>query len=314
VARLTVLFSTFNGEATLPRMLDALGALRAPSGDWKVVAVDNGSTDASLQILKEAEDRLPITVVTEPRRGKSCGLNAGLSHIEGDLVVLTDDDVIPDPDWLVTFSRIADERPEYDVFGGAIYPVWPQEPPGWILRCAPKGHFAWTDFPDGPAKPTQIWGPNMAVRTDVLNGHRFADGIGPDGAHRYATGLETELVLRLAREGRQCWHAREVVVGHIIESKQLTPAWLLQRAYNHGLGTIRLFGDHYSQPSRPLLGLPRRLFRQLLLRRRARLAVSYLFGDFEARFAARRDLSEAQGELDEWRAQRLARAPIHSGD
>jgi len=307
VAGLTVLFSTFNGEATLPRMLEALGAAEVPRGGWKIVAVDNGSTDRSLGILKSAQRRLPLTVVSEPRRGKSRGLNAGLPLVEGDLVVLTDDDVVPEPDWLTRFRRIADDRTEYDVFGGAIYPVWPGEPPAWI-RCAPKGHFAWTDFADGPAKPTQIWGPNMAVRSRLLAGRRFREGIGPDGAARYATGMETEFVLRLSRAGCRCWHSRDVVVGHIIEPRQLTFEWLMQRTLNHGLGTMRLFADHYSQPARPLLGAPRRLLHDWRLKQRARAAAACLSSEFDERFGALHELQPAEVEVDDWRSRRLVRA------
>src|SRR5277367_3031437 len=101
MAVLTLLFSTFNGASTLPRMLDALERLKTPAGGWKVVAIDNASTDNTAALLQERRARLPLTVLAEARRGKNYGLNTGLSVVEGDLVVLTDDDVVPREDWLV---------------------------------------------------------------------------------------------------------------------------------------------------------------------------------------------------------------------
>src|SRR6202012_4281975 len=115
--------------------------------------------------IKERKERLPLTVLAEARQGKNYGLNTGLAAVEGDLVMLTDDDVVPRENWLVESGRVARERRGYDIFGGAIHPIWPSEPPDWVLRCVPKGHFAWTDFKEGPADPWQIWGPNMAVRS-----------------------------------------------------------------------------------------------------------------------------------------------------
>src|SRR5215471_5623735 len=102
---LTVLIATRNGAHTLPRCLAALGQLIAPVGGWKLIVVDNGSTDATREIVESFADRLPLTYLLEPRPGKNAALNAGLDHVEGDLVVFTDDDVLARPDWLVELRR-----------------------------------------------------------------------------------------------------------------------------------------------------------------------------------------------------------------
>jgi len=309
MAGLTVLFSTFNGAVTLPRMLDAIERVEPPRGGWKIVAVDNGSTDGGADLLRRRAGRLPLTVLTEPRRGKNNGLNAGLASVEGDLVVFTDDDVVPRPDWLVRLRQVADEQRGYDIFGGAIEPIWLEQPPDWVLRAAPKGHFAWTECDDGPVDPRKVWGPNMAVRRGVLADHRFSEGIGPDGGAVYAIGLETEFVVRASRAGHRCWHAEQAVVGHLIRPGQLTEAWLLQRSYNHARGERRIRGTAGEDPSRAFLGYPRSLLRQYA---RALLgaATAGMFGDFEHRFAARRRLRELQGDFDERRLQlRDRRAP-----
>jgi glycosyltransferase involved in cell wall biosynthesis len=295
MAALSVLFSTFNGAATLPPMLDALEALQSPPGGWKLIAVDNGSTDTTAPLLRERQSRLPLTVLSEPRRGKNVGLNAGLDAIEGDLVIFTDDDVVPPPDWLVAFRRLADAQPDFDIFGGAIRPRWLAPPPDWILRCAPKGHFAWTEFESGPIEPRAIWGPNMAVRRAALGEHRFHEGIGPNGAAGYATGSEIELVLRLAAAGHRCWHAEDIVALHLIEPRQLTAKWLLQRSYNQARGEVRLgalCGD--GPPADPPL---RRLGRYATA-----LAASFS-RDPDARFLAARQLAALRGDRDERRAQ-----------
>ncbi len=302
MAGLTVLFSTFNGADTLPSMLDALERLAPPRGGWKIVAVDNGSADESAALLRQRTGRLPLTIVSEPRRGKSRGLNAGLAWVEGDLVVFTDDDVVPRPDWLVRLRQIADKQRGYDIFGGAIHPIWLEAPSDWVLRSVPKGHFAWTELDDGPADPTKVWGPNMAVRSAVLADHRFREGIGPDGGARYATGSETEFVVRASQAGHRCWHTEQAVVGHIIGPEQLKAEWLLQRSYNHARGERRLRGILGEDHSPAFLGYPHSLIRdygQALLR----LAAEAVFGDFETRFAAQRRLRELQGHLDERRMQ-----------
>src|SRR6516225_11198577 len=121
MADLTILFATHNGAPTLPRMLDALENLEPGDSQVKIVAVDNASADGSAELIKARYGRLPITLLSEARLGKNIALNKGLSEIEGDLVVLTDDDIIPHRDWLTSIQRVAEEQPSYDIFGGAIY-------------------------------------------------------------------------------------------------------------------------------------------------------------------------------------------------
>ena len=105
---LTVLIATRNGAHTLPRALSALAQLDSPAGGWKLVVVDNGSTDETKEIIQSFTGRLPITYVFEAAPGKNAALNAGLNKIEGDLVVFTDDDTLPHADWLVEMRQAAD--------------------------------------------------------------------------------------------------------------------------------------------------------------------------------------------------------------
>ena len=81
MANLTVMLATYDGAATLPRLLGSLARQRPPTGGWKLVAVDNGGGAAGGAILREWSARLPLTLVTETRRGKSAALNTGLREV-----------------------------------------------------------------------------------------------------------------------------------------------------------------------------------------------------------------------------------------
>jgi glycosyltransferase involved in cell wall biosynthesis len=244
MAFVTVLFATLNGAHTLPRMLGTLGALASPSDGWKVVAVDNGSTDDSLNILEQHTRKIPMMVVKEPRRGKNIALNTGLALVEGDIIAFTDDDIILPRDWLVSIENVAAARAEYDIFGGAIYPIWEEPPPAWVFECVPKYFLGWTDFSEGPVKGHAIWGGNMAVRAAVFREHKFAEGV--------EMGSETEFIMRTEASGHRCWHFHASPVGHIIRPYQLTPEWHAQRAYQHGRGR-EMITDIYNKEA---LGQP----------------------------------------------------------
>src|ERR1700733_8012236 len=94
---LTVLFATRNGEHVLPRTLGGYRRLSAPAVGWKIVVVDNGSTDATPAIIQSFARDLPLQTLRQPVAGKSRALNTGLAAVEGRLLVLTDDDAIPSP-------------------------------------------------------------------------------------------------------------------------------------------------------------------------------------------------------------------------
>jgi glycosyltransferase involved in cell wall biosynthesis len=305
MTRITVLFATLNGANTLPRMLHTLERLKSPTGGWKVIAVDNGSDDDSLRILGEWAGKLPLLIISEPRQGKNIALNAGLAHIEGEIVALTDDDVILAPDWLMAIESVAAQQIGYDIFGGAIYPVWEQPPPDWVLRCVPKSMYSCTDFQEGPIHPLGIWGPSMAVRSSLFRENMLDENIGPNGSSVYAKGSESSFALRAARSGHRCWHFEASPVGHIIRPYQLRPEWLLQRTYNDARGIRRLSRMGTQRPIFRVFGYPlRHAFGFIraavaLTMATCAVAISRLFGDFEGQFRASSRLRYYQGDFAE---------------
>ena len=264
---LTVLVATYNGAYTLQESLNAHCRLQPPAGGWKLVVVDNGSSDETRQIICSFKDRLPLTYIVEPHRGKSVALNAGLSRVEGDLAVFTDDDVLPREDWLIEMRRAADSQPSFSIFGGAIVPHWEVWPADWILEHVPQAPvFGATDpsWAEGPIAPGFVFGANMGIRAEIFQrGHRFNTEIGPRGGN-YAMGSETELTLRLASAGIKAWHCRRAVAEHIVRKSQLNRRWILHRARKLGREQYRLRIQREQVNSKFLLGVPRWLIRQTL--------------------------------------------------
>ncbi len=245
-AAVTVLFATRNRCAALPPVLDCLARLTAPDGGWKLLIVDNGSSDGTSELLEASRDRLPLTVLREPRAGKNRALNAALPHLEGALIVLTDDDVLPQADWLLRLLQAAGEHPRASLFGGTVLPHWSRPRPDWLTEDAVPFSvlYAQQKREAGACSCAAIFGPNMAVRRVVFEaGHRFSESVGPDESRRlYAMGGETEFLRRVEAAGHSGWFVPEAVVGHIVRPEQLDEDWILQRAYRYGIGE----GRHYA--------------------------------------------------------------------
>ena len=248
------MLASYNGGDRLRRTLDSMTRLRAPQRGWRIIAVDNRSTDDSHAIMLSYKDALPIDVEQEPAAGKNKALNRAvelaIGNPESDLFVFCDDDVLVSEDWLVEWRAVADAHTEYTAFAGRVLPHWHFEPPEWIPRLVPMQavysvHDA--EIQEGECHIRYMFGPNMAVRSSVFRaGVRLNANIGPNGSPVYAMGSETELGVRLAQRGHKCWFAEKPAVRHLIRAEQMDLHWILDRAYRYGLGNAMLGGKHLS--------------------------------------------------------------------
>lgn len=303
---LTVLMATFNGAATLPKVLEAYCMLIPPPGGWRVVIADNGSDDCTRTLIAQYSTRLPLSYLFEPRRGKNVALNAAVAvALAGDdpagLFVFTDDDATPDPDWLLRLAEAAQDQADYDIFGGAIVADWGVPPPCWIERLVPLGlTFGVTsaDMLEGPVFPGLVWGANMAIRRQLFDeGLRFDESIGPT-AGAYAMGSETQLTRRLADAGHRAWFCPGARVAHYIRPHQLTADWVLQRAHRFGRGRYR---QECPGRFRELLGVPRWMFSRSAAELLG-LAGAWLRGNADSAFLRRWELAYLRGYIYEaWR-------------
>lgn len=240
-----ILFATHNGANTLPRMLDALSRLEPPDGTLRILAVDNASTDGTADLLAGWAARLPLTVLTCAIPGKMEALKSAVPHLEGELVVLTDDDIVPDPLWIRALAAAAAEFPGAAIFGGSIEPdpIEATEPWYRAVGAHERDLFALTKAPRGPVSGADhIFGPNMMLRRAEAQAALTAPGaLGPTfverGAKRvFPLGDESLMIESLERSGASAVFVPEARVKHMVRTFQTRLPFMLQRAQNHGRG------------------------------------------------------------------------------
>lgn len=105
----SVIIPNWNGAAHLPTCLDALQ--RQTFTDYKVIVVDNGSTDNSLGLL--ARDYPRVQVVALPHNlGFAGGCNAGLRAAKGEVLAILNNDTEVEPTWLDELLSALERHPE----------------------------------------------------------------------------------------------------------------------------------------------------------------------------------------------------------
>ena len=113
----SVITPVFNGELTLQRAHDSL---KAQSGCWQHIIVDDGSTDGTPNVIRDlATDPRVIPVRTE-NRGISAAHNTGIQISTGDFIAFLDADDEYLPDHISAHLAAMAEHPEVDLFWGGL--------------------------------------------------------------------------------------------------------------------------------------------------------------------------------------------------
>ena len=107
--RISVVIPTCRRPQLLCRCLAAVFAQRLDHSAYEVIVVDDGHTSDTQAVVDAFRARPdgPVLRFVRPRhgRGPAVARNAGWRSAYGKLIAFTDDDTVPDPDWLANGER-----------------------------------------------------------------------------------------------------------------------------------------------------------------------------------------------------------------
>jgi glycosyltransferase involved in cell wall biosynthesis len=245
--QVSVVIPARDAAATLGAQLEGLAAQRLDV-PWEVIVVDNGSSDATVDVARGYADRLPLRVLVCDRPGPSAARNVGAAAATGSVLLFCDADDVVAPGWVEAMrtallgAEAAGGALEMDLLNPGMPPVQ-RHPAGLPVAAGflPRALTA-----------------NLGVRTSVW---RSLGGLAED----YGYGAEdTEFCWRLQLAGHRLVHAPAAEVHYRVRS---TWAGATRKAYRHGVARARLFRDYRSagMPQPRLLGVAYRWARLVVL-------------------------------------------------
>jgi glycosyltransferase involved in cell wall biosynthesis len=109
-----------NVESTIDRVEEAMTSFK---GMYEIVAVNDGSLDQTLEVLKRLESQNQrIRVVSYPKNiGRGMALRRGFQKSAGDIIVSIDADLSYDPRYILDLVEALKAEPEIDVILASPY-------------------------------------------------------------------------------------------------------------------------------------------------------------------------------------------------
>ncbi|MBI5740229.1 MAG: glycosyltransferase [Nitrospirae bacterium] len=92
----SVIVPAYNAQKTINACLHSLVNQSIPGDMYEVIVVDDGSTDETPDII----GRSPVKCIRQTNRGPAAARNRGAQEAQGEIILFTDADCVPQKDWL----------------------------------------------------------------------------------------------------------------------------------------------------------------------------------------------------------------------
>lgn len=191
----SVIVPTYHRNDLLAKCLDCLvpGVQTMPPEQYEVIVSDDGFQTTAEEMIR---DRYPwVKWVASSRKGPAANRNNGAKYAKGEWLAFTDDDCLPDPQWIEAYTKAIVSEPSCLVFEGRTYVDRPRRSLAEISPANESGGY--------------LWSCNFAIQRQL-----FESIAGFDERFPYAAMEDVELRLRLTKTGYKFSFIKTASVCH----------------------------------------------------------------------------------------------------
>lgn len=221
---ISIIIPAHNAAHTLAHCLEALQQQSVARDSYEIIVVDDGSTDATSAIAQ----RYAVRYYQQTQAGPAAARNLGVQHACGAIVLFTDADCVPTPDWVARMQAPFVQSAVVGVKG-----TYRSRQTSWVARFV---QWEYEDKYDQMKKATTI---------DFIDtysaGYRreiFLANGGFDTTFPTAAVEDQEFSFRLAAQGYTMLFVPTAQVYHLGHAATLTAYW--KKKFNIGYWKVRV--------------------------------------------------------------------------
>ena len=225
--RVSVVIPAYNAQDTIAGAIKAVLA-QSYQGECELIVVDDGSKDGTAQEIRAYPQAYYIR---QDNAGPASARNRGAAMAQGEILLFTDSDCCPEPQWIE--KMVAGFFPDgIGVVSGSYDIANPQSP----LARAIHGEILFRHHRLMPDSPRAFGSYNFAIRRNVF------DKVGGFNTnYRYASGEDNDLSYKVLSAGYEIRFRKDALVAHVHQSDLRK---YLKEQFRHGFWRVKMYCDH----------------------------------------------------------------------
>jgi GT2 family glycosyltransferase len=210
---LTVVIPTYNRFERLQRAIAAYLDQSALQGVAEIIVVDDGSTDSTAEMVARTCEGSPVAIryFRQENKGPAAARNVGIREAHSELILFTDDDIVPERGLVAQHLAWHQQNPELStaVLGYVTWPPQPRPTP-FMKWYGEHKLFSYGRLQHGQeVERSQLFTSNVSLKANFLR--TFGQF---DEDFKTAAYEDIELAYRLRKSGLRLLYNSHAVAYH----------------------------------------------------------------------------------------------------